>query len=499
MEIEINDDEIDVREIISKMKKELNKHNITEKLHEVSLSKVENNYTPESTLDLRALHEKVDILNRSWNTNPEFNITSHRKYLGPIIVKGKKLIRKLLRWYINPYASGQNEFNANLTRTVNELFSQYMTVCKQFELNEANYSSIQAELENKNEQIRLLKAQVYELSEKYKNDQREDQAGIANANALYREMDDKLTAVKEELTEIKGTLYNKLSHIEQLNQSHLDAELITLKQTTRVANERLRRIERKLRSVQTDDYGHNELVTAKDQYKEESQSTGLDFDYYLFEEYFRGSREEIIERQKQYLPYFSQASNVLDLGCGRGEFTELMWQQNINVVSIDIDDDMVEYCRERGFNIKKADLISYLQSLEDNSVEGIFLGQVIEHMKPEDIINMVKLAYKKLKPNCWLIAETPNPRSLSIFAQSFYLDLTHNKPIHPFTAQFIWESEGFREVEVNYFSPNNPIVQLPSLSIPTMDPEALTRFNTGLQHWNEVVFGNQDYFVAGKK
>lgn len=498
MEIEINDDEIDVRELISKMKKELDKHNITEDLHEVSLNKFENNYIPDGSLNLRALHEKVDILNRSWNTNPEFNITSHRKYLGPIIVKGKKLVRKLLRWYINPYAAGQNEFNANLTRTINELFTQHKTLSEQFELNKANYISIQNDLENKNEQIRTLKAQMYELSDKYKNDMLEKQAGIDHANALFNDLDNKLSTAMAELKGIENTLHNKISNIDQLDQSHYDSELLTLKQNTRVSNERLRRIERKLRSAQIGDYGHSELITVKDDNKE-PESAGLDFDYYLFEEYFRGSREEIIKRQTQYLPYFSQASNVLDLGCGRGEFTELMWQENINVVSVDIDDDMVDYCRERGFNVKKMDLITYLQTLDDNSVEGIFLGQVIEHMKPEDMINMVKLAYRKLKPNCWLIAETPNPRSLSIFAQSFYLDLSHNKPIHPFTAQFIWESEGFREVEIKYFSPNNPVVQLPPLSIPTMDPETLDRFNTGLKHWNEVVFGNQDYFVAGKK
>jgi 2-polyprenyl-3-methyl-5-hydroxy-6-metoxy-1,4-benzoquinol methylase len=501
MRIEVNDEKIDVQAIISRMKEELGKHIITEELGNIPLKSDQPDLNKGTLLDIDSLYTKVDILNKSWHTNPEFIITSHRRIVGPLIVFGKKLVRKFLRWYITPYAVGQNEFNGNITRTINEVFTQLKNANNQMHIQNERLTALYSELKEKNNKIKELQSNLERLNglkEQTKNILEGTHSEInAEIDKLSEQFQFNQQEYMEKLEYIKENVVNLENEIEQKINNIDSTELTSIKQSSRVANERLRRLERKLRAL-----GPSELdfsVVSNSSVVASTTSGDLDFDYFLFEEYYRGSREEIIQRQRQYLPYFSGSETVLDLGCGRGEFTELMNLENINVVSVDINDDMVDYCLDRGFNVKKMDLLEYLQSIDDSSVDGVFLGQVIEHMKPEDIINMVKLAYKKLKPNSWLIAETPNPRSLSIFAQSFYLDLTHNKPIHPFTAKFIWESEGFRDVEVQYFSPNNPAVQLPSLSIPTMDQETLNQFNTGLKHWNEVIFGNQDYFVAGKK
>lgn len=413
-----------------------------------------------------------------------------------------------MRWYINPYANSQNEFNANLTRTMNELFTQFKNTVDQFQIINQQLDIAKADLSKKNEQIEILKnkhekiVNNYEaLNESLNNDEYEMMnSKILNLEQYVYSLEDSLGTKVENIDAKFDNFDAKLVNIDAMLESAKKVEELTaIKNNTRVMVERVRRIERKLKQI--GNFERNESISSSNlvdnNLLEENQ--GLDFDYFLFEEYYRGSREEIIDRQKQYLPYFTDAKKVLDLGCGRGEFTELMLQEGIDVVSVDLDDDMVDYCKDRGFNIQKMNLLDYLKTIEDSSVDGIFLGQVIEHMKAEDVILMVKLAYRKLKPNAWLIAETPNPRSLSIFAQSFYLDLTHNKPVHPFTSKFIWETEGFRDVEVQYFSPNNPVVQLPPLEISTMDQEVLNKFNTGLHYWNEIVFGNQDYFVAGKK
>lgn len=491
MDIEVNDEAINVQEIILKMKAELGKHNINEDLSTVTFEHYEK--TDTSGINLKELYNKVDIINRSWHSNPEFTITSHRKVLGPLIVKAKKVVRKMLRWYINPYAALQNEFNGNVTRTMNEMFTQFKTINNQLDDAKAN-------LLKKDEQIEALKKEIVINRDNYK---KFNEAEHAEQSIKLLHLEQYAHSINTKIESVSTNLNNAnqiIEHVkEKLEGVNTGAEITDIKNNTRVMVERLRRIERKLKQAPNIET-HEEIITPKlTDFNVSDENRGLDFDYFLFEEYYRGSRSEIITRQKQYLPYFSEAKNVLDLGCGRGEFTELMLQAGIDVVSIDLDDDMVDYCKDRGFNVQKMNLLDYLQSIEDNSVDGIFLGQVIEHMKAEDLISMVKLAYRKLKPNAWLIAETPNPRSLSIFAQSFYLDLTHNKPVHPFTSKFIWESEGFRDVEIQYFSPNNPIVQLPPLEITSMDQDVLNKFNTGLQYWNETVFGNQDYFVAGKK
>lgn len=498
MNIEINDEEINVKEIIMKMKAELGKYNINEELPNMSFERYENSgASGAANIDIKGLYNKVDIINKSWHSNPEFTITSHRKFLGPFIITAKKIIRKITRWYLIPYANLQNEFNGNMTRTINEIFTQFINTNDQLQTINQQLDEAKTQLSKKDDQIITLQNQFNKVLKKFEDLNETEYVELStkvqklevNINSLELVHNTKIETINTKMDSINAK-------VESLNTG---AEISAIKNNSRVAVERLRRIERKLKQIGDGEFEEITVSPIQVDNNASKKNQGLDFDYFLFEEYYRGSREEIINRQKQYLPYFSDAKHVLDLGCGRGEFTELLLQEGINVVSVDLDDDMVEYCSDRGFNITKMNLIDYLQTIEDNSVDGIFLGQVIEHMKAEDLILMVKLAYKKLKPNSWLIAETPNPRSLSIFAQSFYLDLTHNKPVHPFTSTFIWETEGFREVEVQYFSPNNPIVHLPPLEIDSMDQDVLKRFNTGLHYWNETVFGYQDYFVAGKK
>lgn len=172
---------------------------------------------------------------------------------------------------------------------------------------------------------------------------------------------------------IEGAFNTKHEIIDtKLEGINAGAEITTIKNNTRVMVERLRRIERKLKVISNSGGYEDHFTPILTDHNISKENQGLDFDYFLFEEYYRGSREEIIDRQKQYLPYFSEAKNVLDLGCGRGEFTELMLQAGINVVSVDLDDDMVDYCKDRGFNIQKMNLLDYLQTIEDNSVDGIF-------------------------------------------------------------------------------------------------------------------------------
>ena len=49
-----------------------------------------------------------------------------------------------------------------------------------------------------------------------------------------------------------------------------------------------------------------------------------EFDYARFAERFRGSEDYVRKGQQFYLPYFTGRRDVLDIGCGRGEFLELM-------------------------------------------------------------------------------------------------------------------------------------------------------------------------------
>jgi hypothetical protein len=72
------------------------------------------------------------------------------------------------------------------------------------------------------------------------------------------------------------------------------------------------------------------------------------FAYVAFEDRYRGSTDEIRKRLQDYLPLFAGATNVLDVGCGRGELLDLLREQGVQARGIDINDEMVALCRTRG-------------------------------------------------------------------------------------------------------------------------------------------------------
>jgi len=224
--------------------------------------------------------------------------------------------------------------------------------------------------------------------------------------------------------------------------------------------------------------------------------------YFVFEETFRGSREVIKERQAAFVQYFEGSKNVLDIGCGRGEFLELLCDKGIGGRGIDINEDMVEYCRSRGLDVERIDAVTYLEGIEDKSLDGIFIDQVVEHLRPDYLVKMLGLCYKKLKYGYYIVAETVNPLSFFSFA-NFYIDLTHVRPVHPATLRFLLGSVGYRGVEVRFFSPVPDEDRLNRVN-----PEEKTKelmgisseiYNQNVDMINNVLYGAQDYAVIGKK
>jgi len=139
---------------------------------------------------------------------------------------------------------------------------------------------------------------------------------------------------------------------------------------------------------------------------------------------------------------------------------------------------------------------TYLNALPDDSVGGIIAAQVIEHIPPRRVIELVKLCYRKLASGGRLVIETPNPKCLMVFADTFYKDPSHLQPIHPDTMQFVFEAVGFHEVELRFSAPVDPSMMIPSLQSPVAD---FGPFNEGLERLNLLLFGFQDYTLIGQK
>ncbi len=210
----------------------------------------------------------------------------------------------------------------------------------------------------------------------------------------------------------------------------------------------------------------------------------MGLDYARFAERFRGSEEYVKTGQKVYLPYFAGRRAVLDIGCGRGEFLEHMREAGVPARGIDLSPESVAVCRAKGLDAETADLFQYLSSVPEATLDGLFCSQVVEHLEPAWLPEMIRLAASRLEPNGLIAIETPNPECLAIFATHFYLDPTHTRPVpHPLL-RFYLEEAGIGRIELLRLAP--AVESMPALaSLP--------------EDFREQFFGALDYALVGRK
>lgn len=176
--------------------------------------------------------------------------------------------------------------------------------------------------------------------------------------------------------------------------------------------------------------------------------------YRAFEELHRGTRELIKLRLRVYLPFIEplralyEPANAVDLGCGRGEWLELLQESGFDAQGIDLDDGMLAASRALGLNVQMRDAIGFLKELPDASQVVISGFHIAEHISFSDLQVLVQEAFRVLKPAGLLILETPNPENIVVGTANFYLDPTHMRPIPPQLLSFLPEYYGFEKVKI---------------------------------------------------
>ena len=210
-------------------------------------------------------------------------------------------------------------------------------------------------------------------------------------------------------------------------------------------------------------------------------------DYFAFESRMRGSVEAIRDRQRRYVEDFRKAAPVLDIGCGRGELLQLLREAGVAARGIDADADMVAYARGDGLDVEQADLVEYLERVDEGSLGGIFMGQVVEHLPPGVLARSLGLAARKLRPGGVLVAETINPLS-PLALRHYFADLTHSQPLVPETLQLLARQSGFADIEVRYL--NEPAERLTEPDDPVIA--------ANVRQLNELLFAPLDYALIAR-
>ncbi len=376
-----------------------------------------------------------------WRGDREFPIRSHRGFLGRLFISFKRLFRPFVKVPQNDLWERQRVFNLILL--------EYLR--KQEEKDFDREERRDAQLARMNDRLLYLEGLAFE--------------GITDLmhhnDAVFARVDQKLDRYRREVYDLFGDLSGALARVEQEAAGKKDGEAV------------------------------EELVRIREEHA-----------YIALERRYRGTPEEIAERISFYLPYLQGKGRVLDLGCGRGEALALLKDHGVTAEGVDASARMVELCRERGLVAEEGDLLEKLAAVPVGSLGGVVSFHVIEHLPPDVVDRLVRLASRALAPGGVLILETPNPLSVVVAARNFWLDPTHLRPVHPESLRLNYELAGFDPIERIDLRPFPEDERLPEIDLATLPAEQrplADRINRMRDRLDELLFGFQDYGMVGTK
>ena len=450
-------------------------------------------------MDESQFHFDIDELMYWKEKNNEYykvdyyrGILTHRRFIGKPINFAKRLIRKMVRFLIEPIVKDQNEFNASVTASINALCNNEL-VTQSFingqEIQLASFNERFGQVSDIEKLRPIIDEQTNEIDRlKNKLEEFSDYQSILNDQTKeINSLKDKINLLNVKLEGQEADLLNEVRDKADILENKIDILELNF---VRVINQN-RKIDLSTNCIIQMD---NDSLVPKEN---NSADVYNDIDYFSFENHFRGLRSVIKKNQEMYVDYFVNKGQIVDLGCGRGEFLELMKEKGIQTIGVDMYEEFVEYCNFKELHAVKADAIAYLSKLDDDSIGGLFASQLIEHLQTNQLLQLCTDAYKKLKKGSYLILETPNPTSLSIYINAFYVDPSHTKPVHPKTIEYFLNQAGFKDVQVVFTEQSKVGYRLPLLNGENINN--LSEFNDGINCISDIIFGSQDYAVIAKK
>ena len=391
-------------------------------------------------------------------------LRSDRKIIGRWIVFFKRVVRRVLKFLFIPIVDRQNAINSHTASTIGELNNRIDA------LNTSN-NELRVELSDaisaKNNELKV------EISDGFNT----------KNNELRTELSDRLNTIGNEMVSLRGDLISEIGS----NNDSLKNSMLYEREKFEV-------------SVFRAIYGKDKVSGQPLQPKETNPAKNPvklpEFNYFDFENNFRGSRDHVKEKLKYYMQYLDGRKNLIDLGCGRGELLELMRDNNIPAVGIDISQEFVDWCGFNGLEAILDDAVDHIASLEDNTVGAITGIQLVEHLSFDGMLRLCDLAFRKLESGGVLILETVNPTCLSVYSNFFYVDPTHDKPVHPLLLKYLLKEAGFQKIETVFTEHSRADKRLPLLDAQASN---LAEFNDGINTLSDLLFGSQDYAIIATK
>ena len=450
--------------------------------------------------------QQIHPLNKSWRIASEADIDLGSGW--------RRRLRKLVWDLIGPILQRQERFNAILVEHVNRNHPGTSS-------SRTSVSGVIAAFDNHLEDLAAFHSRLIQyLQQITLYVDTKDRREVGQLSRMRQGLADGLDSVTDEFRmRLESALvsdHRMAADIESVRNStrqgfddlahKRSAEEIELRQSVALITAATHTMKRELERLGGADPAPNDRVAAGP-----PQPTGPDLDaykYVCFEDSFRGSREEIMAHQRPYLSYFDGASDVVDVGCGRGEFLSLLHEGGITARGVDANAEAVERCREHGLDATRADALEYLRGQADESIGGLFSSQVVEHLEAAYLQRLLDEAHRALRPDSRIVLETLNPACWMAFFSAYVRDFTHRHPLHPETLSYLLRSSGFVDIEVVYRSPLPEAAKLQRVEVdPTMRDtpvgaavcELAEAFNQHADRLNGLMFAEQDYAAIGRR
>jgi SAM-dependent methyltransferase len=224
--------------------------------------------------------------------------------------------------------------------------------------------------------------------------------------------------------------------------------------------------------------------------------SGFETLYTSFEEALRGSEKVIRDRARSYLDDLADIPldvPVVDLGCGRGEWLELLAEKGLPAYGVDTNASYVEAGRAKGLDVREGDARSHLSGVAPRSLGAVTALHIVEHLHVDAVIELLDLAARALHPGGVLIVETPNPDNVFVGSSSFYLDPTHVRPMPPLLLSYLVGARGFSDIEVR------PLKRAPRLHVDIGDGPWSTDVAELWDYIETRIAGAEDYAVIARR
>lgn len=402
---------------------------------------------------LRFLNENYDYPLKALDPS---TIKTHREgIVGRVIVSVKRAILRVSKLFAaKHYANLERDYQAHLIRFLNDL-SQYVDA---------------RDASNFWELIRKLDFDITKAFERIERINDDHNAVLASTQ---RAVDESLGTATRSMQQMNNTIGELRAKLSEVDSSVAGLEAIM-----------------------------NRLPKGDPTSSAHGQTTYPDFSYLMLENRFRGNEENLTEHLKIYPTFFQGLDNVLEIGSGRGELQSLLRSAGIKSYGVDVDAAMVEAARAKGHVIVEGDALAHLRELQPNSLGGLIAIQVVEHLSPTQLQELINLAASRVKKGGRVIFETINPKSLQALSSNYFRDITHKMPLHPDTLDYIMKLAGMKTIEVRMLSPIPEGALLQEVPLgEQLTPRwmhAMTLMNQNIRQLNNMLYGYQDFCIVAE-